>query len=61
MRRITDSAEEDQIGEIMRQQIFAAWRAGKPPVEIAEEMRISIRDVYKILKQEQKAFVQGWS
>jgi hypothetical protein len=60
MKRITDNADEDEIGDIMRQQIIADWRTGKKPAQIAEEMQISIKDVYKSLKQEQKTLIKGW-
>jgi len=61
MENITDSADQDEVGDIMRQQIIAAWRTGKTPTKIAEAMGISVSDVYKSLKQAQKALVKGWS
>jgi hypothetical protein len=57
MKNITDSADENEVGDI----IIAAWRTGKTPGKIAEEMRIPIKDVYKSLKKSQKALIKGWS
>lgn len=58
MSDITDGQDgDDNIGHIRRQQILDCWAEGMTLGEIAEETKLSVGVVKRILKEMQKEFV----
>jgi hypothetical protein len=51
-------AEEDDIGDIMRKRIMDTWHKGMTPSEIAEDTGVSVRVVYRCLKEGQKPLLR---
>lgn len=52
------ASSDDLIGDIRRKQIFESWSEGKSPKQIAAEFPLPIHEIYKILKDMQKQFIQ---
>lgn len=54
----SDSSDEDEIGEISKKQIIDSWARGNSPKQIADELRLPIKLVCRILKNVQKEFIK---
>jgi hypothetical protein len=52
-----ESSDFGELDNISREQIFNAWKEGRPLSQIAREIGLPINAVARYLKQQQKAYI----